>query len=399
MAASPDGKTVAATRANRATVWIWDTATGRIRHQLALPASACAACLAFSPDGKALAVGGRKEGQAGQTGLLFVFDPATGKKQVHITAHPGSTQALAFAPDGKTLATGGDEVSVRLWDARTGKPVREMRSDNQYHRAVSFSPDGKLLAAGGDGKDLTLWDPLTGDVVRDCMGNLREVGFAAFTGDGRQVVWTSRQSIIRIHDPTTADEVARYGNEKIAYNGFALSPTGRLLATAGKDGLVRVWDLVSSHQITPLRGHSREATTVAFSADGKALASGGEEGSVLVWSVPSLSCAHLRMLWLLLASEVPNEVRMAEGALTRAEALPFLREQLHNLMRASAEVPRLLAELDADAYVVRELRDRGTDPPRHDLPGAAGAAAGEQTLTGGLPPGRTHSPSPGRRRR
>jgi dipeptidyl aminopeptidase/acylaminoacyl peptidase len=347
VAVSADGKRIAAAQAGSNIVLVKEIETGRIHHRLVHRISTRLTCLAFSPSGKVLAVGGK-------AGMLFLHDLARGKQMASVQAHPSATWTLAFTPDGKTLATGGDEASVRLWDARNAKPVREMRGDNRDHRVVSFSPDGKLLAAAGEGRELTLWDSATGDVVRDCSGLPGEIGFAAFTGDGRQIVLAARQSIIRIHDVASGDEIASYGDDKVRFNAFALVPNGRTLVTAGKDGTVQLWDLASSHRLMSIKAHPRETTALALSPDGKVLVSGGAEGNVMVWRLPNLLPAQLRMLWQLLGSDHPNEVKLAEEGLCRADALPFLRKRITEVLRGTADIPRLLAELDADDFATRE---------------------------------------------
>jgi WD40 repeat protein len=355
VAVSPDGRTVAAGRTGEGVVWIWEIATGRSVHRLLPAAGARVTALTFSPDGKTLAVGaGINPGAGLESGDVFLYDVAGGKKFVHVQAHPRHVWTLAFAPDGKTLATGGDEPNVRLWEVRTGKPIREMRSDNRHHRASCWSPDGKLLAAGGDGAELTLWDPANGEVVRDCVGRPGEIDFVCFSRDGQKVVWTSRRRIVHVHDTATAEQLARYGSDNVSFNAFALSPDGSILATADKKGQVRLWDVQSSHQLTIFPGHRGEATALAFASNGSVLISGGQHGDVLVWGMKDLTRQRAGMLWRLLASDMPEEFQQGEARLKNAEMLPLMRERLEHFFKTSASLPRLLAELDADEFVTRE---------------------------------------------
>ena len=49
----------------------------------------------------------------GQVGVAVEAHPARGA--------PGEVYAVAFSPDGKTLATGGRDRVIRLWDVQTGE--------------------------------------------------------------------------------------------------------------------------------------------------------------------------------------------------------------------------------------------------------------------------------------
>ncbi len=103
--------------------------------------------VAFSPDGKTLAVASWERGTR-------LWDVAAGKEAGAVDGH----STAAFSPDGKTLALGGKVWSVKLWDVAT----RKDRSALEWHRAqvscVAFSPDGKMLASASRDRTFKLWD-------------------------------------------------------------------------------------------------------------------------------------------------------------------------------------------------------------------------------------------------
>ena len=64
----------------------------------------------------------------------------------------GNTQKqidrLAFSPDGRLLACGGKDAFITLWDVQSGKEVRQMKGLPTSVRSLCFSPDGMTLAVG-----------------------------------------------------------------------------------------------------------------------------------------------------------------------------------------------------------------------------------------------------------
>jgi serine/threonine protein kinase/WD40 repeat protein/HEAT repeat protein len=233
------------------------------------------AALAYSPDGSLLAVGTT----AGQVKL---FEPSSGKLVCALgdatgrkadrkeTLRPtlpramGKVAALAFSPDGRMLAVGGQSFAdepvgpdtsetlpvtaagrLKLWDAKTGKLLRDLAGHSANVNAVAFSPDGKLLASAGDwadnqhGRGVRIWDLATGEAQRTIQ--TQDSGFtwsAAFSPDGKLLAIGSQNS------------------DKDKPDGEQSSGTVRVLHVAS--GILE-WT-----QTVPGLGQ-----TVAFSADGK----------------------------------------------------------------------------------------------------------------------------------
>src|SRR5208282_4869281 len=69
-------------------------------------------------------------------------------------AHNGDTgvrQAVPLQPDGlkgEIIASGSYDKMVKLWDAETGKELRNLKDHIDAVFSVAFSPDGRRLASG-----------------------------------------------------------------------------------------------------------------------------------------------------------------------------------------------------------------------------------------------------------
>ena len=74
-----------------------------------------------------------------------------------LRGHTARVHALAFIPDGRRLASGGREGAILLWDSATRRLTCRIGSHIQRINALAFAPDGRTLASASYDRTIKLW--------------------------------------------------------------------------------------------------------------------------------------------------------------------------------------------------------------------------------------------------
>ncbi|WP_063785933.1 helix-turn-helix domain-containing protein [Streptomyces sp. MMG1533] len=249
LAFSPDGRalavadTVSSHGSLRQRFSIWDVPAHRVRTSFETSGAAdrIVSALALGTDGRTLLAARSTSGD----GTAEVWDTAAHRRTATLSAL--NADRLALRPDGRLLVGSADRYAGLPSGHVSGRAL----ADGRQVTALAFSPDGTRLAVGDSTGHVTLWD---GD-LRHRMGIL--------TG--------------------TSDTVST--GEPEAVGALAFSPDGGTLAVGGHNGTLRLWDTAGQRLLGgDLPTPGAEIDTLAFTGDGATLYAGGPD--VLLQSHP-----------------------------------------------------------------------------------------------------------------
>jgi WD40 repeat protein len=293
------------------------------------------ASLAFSPDGKLLAVNGYHE---------IVLHKADGSTiEGRLLGDAPRVESITFSKDGKYLAAcGGSPAefgSVQVWDPAKKELVKSYRMSSDSLYGISFAPDGQSVAFGAADKTVRRLNVADGQLLLEFKAHADWVLGTFFTLDGKQLVSAGRDKAMKLIDVEHSRFVDDINNpleacislarhpkeEKVLYGGdlgtariykisdnqnrtagrndtnrlkeferqpgpvtaVAFSPDGNAVAL-GSINEVRVYDAGESNKrLATLSGHNGPVYAVAYSPDGAVIATGGFDGNVRLFDAKS----------------------------------------------------------------------------------------------------------------
>jgi WD40 repeat protein len=242
--------------------------------------------LIWSPDGLQLLIATGSES-------LKVYDVRTGQKAADFAVldwaegKPKRLEAAAWSPDGQWIAGGGSDGKLRIWNAKTRKHVQTLETLVGNITCVAWHPESKMVAASGSGgKDWQTVDAMTGKLLANGTNVAKQVLSVAWSPEGKELALLTSGSDTRgtplIYDPLTG-QILRQGKEHRVYNLGAFSQyplsaslhAGAFLHKARELGTLRVFDSETGQ----LRSESPAPTRTGFLFAPKA--SGGPSSGVV----------------------------------------------------------------------------------------------------------------------
>ena len=224
--------------------------------------------IAIAPDGKTSALGG-------DAGKVTIINNSNGKILKTLQSGPHNvSQLVAFSPDGKLLAVSAAVLSTDNW---------EIDARFKVDGLSQFSADGKwLISCGGNG--IQAVDAASGEAKwKRTFADSSNCHDMCISPNSKLVAVA--QLGVRILDIDTGKDVHHVS---ASTTGFDVAPSGAFIATTHNDGLSRIWDVVSGSQLQEWKscdgvGDRAIAFAVTYSRTKKLLVTGNNDQHIKIW--------------------------------------------------------------------------------------------------------------------
>jgi WD40 repeat protein len=220
--------------------------------------------ISFNPVENSIAI-------AQENGTVSLYEANTGIKAFTL-ANSNSTKHLAFSRDGKMLALGG----IELWNLKTRnmvcklaghkKKIVEEYLDYDGNRgsyvvkerraaiitAIAFSPHSQFVASSSDDKTIEIWSVTSGKLLQTLKTGTSAVLSVAYADSGNVVAAGCRDNQIRLWDSSTG-AVSRVIKTKVQdVTQLSFIGHSRLLSVMGLDGATIIVDTSTGKTISKL---------------------------------------------------------------------------------------------------------------------------------------------------
>lgn len=272
------------------TARIWDVATGR-ELKVLRGHTAPLTSVGFDRTGQFVVTGS-------YDGTARVWEVATGKETIVLRGHAGGVRLATFSTNGAFIFTVGQRVTaysandhkiplppdmptddeapldntVRVWDARTGRPLVIIIEPTSEISLANFSTNGKMIATATKDGTVRVWEAATGQVITKLLSRGGNMNSIAFSPDGKFVLTANEEQTAQVWEVANSTSLAQpIGAGTPGSRQYVqFDATGENIINASTDGSVRLVGLTG--ELKPgslLKGISEAVFDIAISPNYK----------------------------------------------------------------------------------------------------------------------------------
>jgi len=259
LAFSPDGKVLAVSGYHE--VLLHDLIGSNIVGRL-LGESPRIESLTYSSDGKMLGVAGSAPARFGE---VQIWNTASNTLMKSFKISTDSIYGLSFSPENDRVAVGGADKSVRVVAIKDGKELLKFDNHSDWVFATTFTVNGKRLLSGSRDKAMKLIDASNGQFIDDinkllegvsCFARHPKEDVVAYGGDlGTTRIYKISDNQGRTAANADVNLVKELERLPGPVHAISYSADGNMLAVGGVSGEIRLFNSKDGKKLSTLKGH------------------------------------------------------------------------------------------------------------------------------------------------
>lgn len=146
---------------------------------------------------------------------IYEVDPTVAKPEFKpLGSHASYVSSVALA--GKTLVSASFDGRLNYWDTNQRTQIRSTEAHSRWIRQIAVSPSGNQVASVADDMVCKLWDAQTGKLIRELQGHdgltphhYPSMLYACtFSGDGKHLATADKVGKVMVWEVDTGKKVA-----------------------------------------------------------------------------------------------------------------------------------------------------------------------------------------------
>ena len=250
--------------------------------------------VAFSPDGRRLAVAGSAPARFGEVQIWDATTTGTQfTPQKTFKVALDSIYGISWSPDGQAVAFGGADKSVRVIDAADGKERMRFDNHSDWVFATAWTTNGQRLLSGSRDKAMKLIDAKSGQFIDDinkllegvlCFARHPREDVVAYGGDlGVTRIYKIGENQGRTAANNDSNLTKEFERMPGAVQAIAYSPDGKSICVGSVGGEARLFNTADRKRIASLKGHEGAIFAIAYVPGTNQVVTGGYDGSLRVF--------------------------------------------------------------------------------------------------------------------
>jgi WD40 repeat protein len=214
-----------------------------------------------------------------------LWDAGSGRERATFSGHTDRVYSAVMSRDNRLIASASQDGTVRIWDTETGK--ESFRLEEIAYAATFDTDNNYLFTFSADG--IKQWDVRKGKFVKLITEeNITRPPTPADTtvtsNDGRYLASFSKDGEIILYDLLNPDSRRSFSGHNGDINSLSFSSDSRYIVSASSDKTVRIWNTGGTEETVILGGHSDPPVLSVISHDTQYIASLNRQGVINIWN-------------------------------------------------------------------------------------------------------------------